>query len=309
MVRGLAVAGVAILAVVLVGGALCKLFFDCGRGSQRFDESHLKGLAETGARAKLPAGFSEEVVAAGLTFPTDFAFLPDGRLLVAEKHGVVRVFEGGRVLPRPFVDLSSRVNTEGYRGLVAIKVDPAYATNGSVYLLYTRKPNGPPAGPTTVRLVRITADGDTASPASEKVLLGGAGTRSCRDLPVTADCISSDRDHDGGDIVFAKDGTLFVSTGDGGGRDDEIEPTTLGVQDVDDLAGKVLHITRDGEGVASNPFWNGDADANRSKVWAYGFRNPFRFTLRPGSEVPYVGEVGGATFEEIDVATPGANFG
>lgn len=294
-----------------VGGALCKLFFDCGLHRQRltFDESHLKSLEETGERARLPLGFSEQVVAGGLAFPTDFAFLPDGRLLVAEKHGIVRVFEDGRALAKPFIDLSSKVDTAGYRGLIAIQVGPDFATDGYVYLFYVRKSRGKTGDPTTMGLVRVTADGDTASPASERVLLGKANPRSCQDLRPTSDCIPSDHDHDGGDLVFAKDGTLFVSTGEGGGRDNQIEPTALGSQDIDYLGGKILHITKDGNGVSSNPFWNGDEHANRSKVWAYGLRNPFRFTLRPGSEVPYVGDVGARKYEEIDVARPGANFG
>ncbi len=296
--------------MVAIGGALCKLFFDCGlHNGARYDEGHLKSLAAPGLRTKLPAGFTEGVVAGGLTFPTDFAFLPDGRLLVAEKHGIVRIFENGRALTRPFVDLSSRVDTDGYRGLLAVQVDPEFVTNHYVYLLYVRKSTGSAGAPTTVRLARVTAAGDFARPGSEQTLLGAAGKGSCLDLPRGSDCIPSDRDHDGGDVVFAQDGTLFVSTGDGGGRDDLIEPTALGAQDVDYLGGKILHITREGKGVSSNPFWNGDEDANRSKVWAYGLRNPFRFTLRPGSGVPYVGDVGAGMWEEIDVATRGANLG
>src|SRR5262249_41826681 len=305
----LAILGVALL-MVGVGGALCKLFFDCGlHKGMRFDEQHLKSLEVTGARARLPAGFTEGVVAKGLTFPTDFAFLPDGRVLIAEKHGVVRVVKGGDLLAEPFVDLSSQVGTDGYRGLLAVQVDPRFEANGHVYLLYARKPEGSASAPTTMRLVRVTADGDIARPGSEKVILGAAGTGSCLDLPHGSDCIPSDRDHDGGDIVFGKDGTLFVSTGDGGGRDDLFEPTSLRAQDVDYLGGKILHVTSDGKGLPSNPFWNGDGNANPSKVWAYGLRNPFRFTLGPGPDVPYVGDVGAGTWEEVDVATRGANLG
>lgn len=81
------------------------------------------------------------------------------------------------------------------------------------------------------------------------------------------------------------------------------------VQDLDSLAGKILHVTRAGMGVPSNPFWTGDARANRSKVWAYGLRNPFRLALRPVTSVPYVGDVGWDDFEEIDVAPRGAKLG
>ncbi len=310
--RGLLV-GLAIGVAVLVtiggaGAAACKLFVDCGIGqSTRYDEGYLKGL-DRGPPARVLAGFTEEVVAGGLTFPTDLAFLPDGRVLVTDKHGLVRVVKEGHLLAQPFIDLSSSVNTDGYRGMLAVQADPAFATNGYVYLLYTRRGSGPAHGPTTDRLVRVTAQGDTASPASETVVLGKLGDGSCLDLPAGSDCVPADHEHVGGDIAFAKDGTMFVSTGDGGGGPDAIEPTALRAQDVGFLSGKILHVTREGKGVPSNPFWNGNAEAIRSKVWAYGFRNPFRLAIGPGG-TPYVGDVGEDTFEEIDVARRGANFG
>jgi glucose/arabinose dehydrogenase len=161
-----------------------------------------------------------------------------------------------------------------------------------------------------MRLIRVRAQGDRAVPGSEKVILGAAGgPSSCTSLPPTADCLPSDVDHDGGDIEFARDGTIFVSTGDGGGDDEHVEQTAVRAQNIDSLAGKVLHVSRDGKGLPSNPFWNGDASANRSKVWAYGVRNPFRLTLRPGSGVPYLGDVGSMVHEEIDAAVRGANLG
>ena len=104
--------------------------------------------------------------------------------------------------------------------MLAVQADPAFATNGYVYLLYTRRGSGPAHGPTTDRLVRVTAQGDTASPASETVVLGKLGDGSCLDLPAGSDCVPADHEHVGGDIAFAKDGTMFVSTGDGGGGPD-----------------------------------------------------------------------------------------
>lgn len=305
---GLAIVGAVLMTIGGTGAAACKLLLNCGIGHpQRYDEGYLKGLDE-GPPTRLPPGFTNEVVAGGLTFPTDLTFLPDGRMLVAEKDGLIRVVKDGHLLATPFIDISNRVDTDGYRGLIAVQADPAFATNGYVYLLYTRQPSGPAHGPTTDRLVRVTAQGDTALPASERVVLGKLGNGSCLSLPPGSDCIPADHEHVGGDIAFAKDGTMFVSTGDGGGGPDAVEPTVLRAQDVDFLSGKILHLTRDGKGVPSNPFWNGDADAIRSKVWAYGLRNPFRLALGPGG-TPYVGNVGEETFEEIDVATRGANLG
>ena len=88
----------------------------------------------------------------------------------------------------------------------------------------------------------------------------------------------------------------------------------LDAQDVDSPRGKIFHIDADGNGLSSNPFWNGDPTAWRSKVFAYGFRNPFRFSIQPGTGVNgvrtlYIGDVGWNTREEIDVSTGGENFG
>jgi glucose/arabinose dehydrogenase len=307
VVIGVGVLAAVALTVAAGGAAACKLFLDCGIGSgMKYDEGYLAGL-DAGPGVKLPAGFRQEVVARDLTFPTDFAPLPDGRILVGEKHGVVRVVEDGRLLQTPFLDISSRVDNSIYRGLVALHVDPDFETNGYVYLLYTQRGRGSPGSPTSERLLRVTARGDEVLPGSERVLLGSAGAVSCFGLPVGSDCIPSEYDHVGGDIAFAVDGTLFVSTGDGG--PDDKRPIQLRAQDPDFLSGKILHVTRDGLGVASNPFWNGDPGANRSKVWALGLRNPFRITLSPASGTPVVADVGQETFEEVDVAPRGANLG
>ena len=80
-------------------------------------------------------------------------------------------------------------------------------------------------------------------------------------------------------------------------------------RDLDSLSGKVLRVTPTGKGLRTNPYWTGDAGDNRSKVWAYGVRNPFRITVRPGTQLPYVGDVGWDDFDEVDVATRGANLG
>jgi glucose/arabinose dehydrogenase len=302
---GVGVTAAAVLTIGAGTAAACKLFFDCGTGAEpRYDENYLRGLGP-GPATKLPAGFTEEVVAAKLEFPTDFAFLPDRRLLLAEKHGVVRIFDRGRMLATPFLDISKTVDTGDYRGLMAIQVDPAFAENGYVYLLYSY--HGSPSGPIVDQLLRVTARGDTTVPGSQRVLLGAVSDHRCHSLPAGTDCIAAEHDHIGGDIAFASDGTMFVSTGDGG--PDMERPTQLHAQDLDYLNGKILHITRDGKGVASNPFWNGDADANRSKVWAYGLRNPFRMVLNPSTGTPIVGDVGQDRFEEVDVARRGGNLG
>ncbi|HZI13954.1 MAG TPA: PQQ-dependent sugar dehydrogenase [Myxococcus sp.] len=262
------------------------------------------------AATALPEGFTSEVVAGGLQYPTAFAHLPDGRMLIAEKAGVVRLFKDGVLQPVPFIDLRERVNSHHDRGLLGLAVDPAFPANGYVYLLYTYENDAADdTGPKTARLARYTATGDTAAPASEAVLLGTWVGSTCNDFPPGTDCIPSESEsHTVGNVRFAPDGTLFVSLGDGA-RFDVVDDDALRAQDLDSLAGKVLRITRTGQGLPTNPFWTGDAQANRSKVWALGLRNPYRFNLRPGTSTPYLGEVGWNTYEEINVATAGANLG
>jgi glucose/arabinose dehydrogenase len=266
--------------------------------------------AAANSRLALPAGFTQEVIIAGLSAPTAFAPLPDGRILIAEKTGLVKVYKNGALLGTPFIDLRDRVNGFADRGLLGLAADPDFTRNGFVYLLYTYENDpGDFEGPKTGRLARYTAVGDTASPDSEAVLLGTTVGRSCNDFPPGTDCIPSDSpSHSVGDLEFAADGSLFVTLGDGA-HFTHVDDDALRAQNLDSLAGKLLHITPGGAGLPANPFWNGDATANRSKVFGLGLRNALRFSLRPGSGVPYLGDVGWNTSEEIDVATPGANFG
>src|SRR5207244_12775597 len=88
-----------------------------------------------------------------------------------------------------------------------------------------------------------------------------------------------------------------------------VDDLALRGQNLDSLAGKLLHIDRTGNGFPTNPFFNGNASANRSKVWDYGLRNPYRFNLKPTTNVPYIGQVGWNSWEDIYVGVPGRNFG
>ncbi|HYO55548.1 PQQ-dependent sugar dehydrogenase [Archangium sp.] len=258
----------------------------------------------------LPSGFSDEVFISGLEVPTNFVSLPDGRFFIAEKSGVVRVYEQGALLPTPLLDIRDQVNDYQDRGLMGLAVDPEFPANGFIYLLYTYDDDTlDDLEPKVGRLARYTVVGNTASPASEVILLGTHVGTSCNDLPTGADCIPSDSpSHSIGHLEFAPDGTLFVTLGDAA-HYDYVDDNALRAQDLDSLSGKLLRITRSGEGLPTNPFWTGEARANRSKVFSYGLRNPYRFHLRPGTSTPYLGDVGWNQYEEINVATAGANFG
>lgn len=308
-------------------------------------------LAASPAKAVLsfvPSGFTSDLVAGGLPFATSIAFSRDGRLFIALKSGVVRVFRDGALRTTPFVDLSAQVGDHHDRGLLGITLDPDFPTRPYVYLLFTHDPPGTVAnggGARVSRLVRVTADAasdhDVAVAGSELpqaapggpghvVLVGKNGVRSNignesngRDttkascmtgLTMTGapieDCIPADENsHTIGTVLFGSDGSLFVGSGDGSNYGG-VDPRALRAQNLDSLAGKILRIDPEtGEGLPDNPFFEpGAPGSNRSKVWALGLRNPFRFTLNPITNEPFVGDVGWNAWEEINTGK-GANFG
>jgi glucose/arabinose dehydrogenase len=303
---------VAVIAGLLVAGgggfvAACKLTsLNChlhrGGGAN---------LSLTTGQISLPAGFSAEAVGSGWNEPTAFDLLPDGRILVAEKNGLVRMVVDGKTSPTPVLDLRGRINTAFLRGIVGLSVDPDFERNHFIYVAYTPKRSGATAlsqEPTHVVISRFVMSGSRAG--QERVILGAGGKQAgdCAKVPARTDCIPAEIDHIGADIQFAPDGTLFVSTGEGGGLE-HVESAAFNAQDVDSLGGKILHVDREGNGLPSNPFFNGDKTANRSKVWALGFRNPFRFTVAPDGKFLAVGDVGWTSVDEVDIVKAGGNYG
>lgn len=264
------------------------------------------------AHAQMPASLQTEIVASDLFIPTVIDFAPDGRIFVAEKNGTVRIIKNGQALPTPFLTLTD-VNTHADRGLIGMALDEDFATNGYVYLSYTFENNpSDPFGPKTSRIVRVTANGDVADMSTYTVLVGSvAGSPSapsCHDVPITADCIPSDSEsHSVGGLRF-HDGYLWATTGDGAGFIG-VDPNAYLAQDIDSLAGKFLRLNRDGTAPSSNPYFDGDPTSNRSKVYAYGFRNAYRFNVRPSTGDWYVADVGWFDREEVNVIVPGGNYG
>jgi glucose/arabinose dehydrogenase len=305
---------IAVVAVLGIGtaGALCKLALNCGYGHVASDAEILRGLQQANAnapKASLPPGFREDVVANGFTYPTDFAFLPGGDVLVAVKNGLVYRVTPGHPGRHVVLDLRSRIATFDYRGIMTVAVSPTFARDRRFYVLYVLRPRGHEDDTTVARFSSFVLPTRGGPATHEHVLVGSVTARTCSTLPATADCLPSDLDHDGAQAAFARDGTIFLATGDGGGHDTRIEPTALQAQNPNSLSGKILHIEPSGDGVPGNPWWNGDPHANRSKVWAIGLRNPFRLTLDPRSSIPIIGDVGANLFEEVDAAPPGANLG
>ena len=160
-------------------------------------------------------GFETEVVAGGFNLPVNMAFAADGRIFIAEKNGVVRLIKNGALVATPVITLSD-VNAFGDRGLLSVELDPAFLSNGYMYLAYTfeNTPGLNYTGPKTGRIVRVTVVGDTASEASKVVLVGtvsgDAASPSCKNFATTSDCIPSDSpSHSVGSLRFGPDGKLY----------------------------------------------------------------------------------------------------
>lgn len=252
-----------------------------------------------------------------VTIFTTFAFAPDGRMFLADKDGSIWIYESGAFKNAAYYTVSP-VATAGDRGVIGLALDPAFASNGFVYIAYTYDSN--PAsqnGPKTAQIIRVNAatpSGNVAVTGSKLVLLGSVvGTPakpSCEDWPLTADCMPSDHlSHSVGALKFGPDGKLYAALGDGASYA-TVDSRALRSIDVDRLAGKILRIDpATGLGLPDNPFYNGNASATRSKVFALGMRNPFRFNFKPGSNLIVGGDVGWDAWEEINKITPGVNLG
>ena len=266
------------------------------------------------AFAALPAGFEFQTMATGLNLPTAMSFTTDGRIFIAEKDGTVKLFKNGILQITPVIKITD-INTYGDRGLLGIATDPNFLTNGYLYLLYTKEntPGFNVAGPKVGSLVRVTVIGDTASEASKVIILGtifgNVSSPSCTNFATSSDCIPSDSlSHSVGGLRFGPDNKLYVTLGDGSSFD-YADPKSLRSQDINSLAGKLLRINTDGTGAIDNPFYDGNVNSNRSKVYSYGLRNSFRFNFRPSNGKLFFGDVGWNKFEELNIAAPGGNYG
>jgi glucose/arabinose dehydrogenase len=253
---------------------------------------------------------------------TNFVYLPNGSILTLGKEGIVTRVDPNGSITSVSVSFANGINSDVDRGVVGIDLAPDYASSGTLYLLYDYNQNGCAPSETGQnnnnvcgRLSRFTANNPAAPTAlvNDTPLLNGLPAFSAYGVP-------NDQSHTVGTVVVAPDGTLFVGNGDASSYDPSpvgrtYDLTSFFAQNVDSLRGKVFHINPDGTGVASNPFYNGNPNAVRSKVFAYGLRNPFRFALKPGTgangvaPVLYIGDVGSGEYEEIDVAKGGENFG
>lgn len=221
---------------------------------------------------------------------TDFAYLPgDGGILTTGKSGKLAWVAPDDQI-RTLATLP--VDTHGDLGLIGLAVAPDYATSRHIYL--TRSINT--SGGFSFRLARWTVTGpaEPTGITDEQVLFDLPGTTGVHGLTT---------------VLAADDGTLWVSMGDDSDFAHTPDPRAFRAQDLDAMQGKIMHLTADGAGVPSNPYYDPAHPASpRSRVFASGFRSPFRFSLDPATGLPIVGDVGWETWEELDVVQPGRNY-
>jgi len=240
-----------------------------------------------------PPAPSLALVASGLSTPL-FLTAPPGdaaRLFIVEKTGRIRIVKNGGLLSTPFLDLSSRVSNGSEQGLLGLAFHPLYAQNGTFVVNYTN-----PSGDTRVSRFTVSANPDLANGGSEQVILAVA-------QPFT--------NHNGGMVDFGPDGYLYIALGDGGSGGD---PLGNG-QDRTTLLGSILRLDIDGAAPyvipPTNPF--ASSPTFKREIWAYGVRNPWRFSFDRTTGDLYIGEVGQGAREEIDFqpasSTGGENYG
>lgn len=231
----------------------------------------------TAAAAQLPNGFVQTQLADGLD-PTAMSIAPDGRIFITEKSGTIRLFVDGNLQSAPF--LSIRVDNFNERGLSSLVFDPKFETNHYLYVYYTVPGNN------RNRVSRFTANGNTAVPNSEKIII---------EFEPMAGTI-----HNGGAMAFGKDGKMYIAVGDGNNANL--------AQNLNSMQGKILRINSDGSIPADNPF-NVPGDTKKSPIWASGFRNPFTFALDTTSGKLFVNDVGNILWEEVNDVVKGSNHG
>ena len=239
------------------------------------------------------AQFQLTPVATGLSRPVFVGNAGDRsqRLFIVEQDGIIRVLQPGQSTPTIFLDVRTRIAAVGEQGLLGVAFHPQYAKNGRFFVYYTRAGDGA----IVIAEYRVSADPNIADPTETVFLTIPHPTHT---------------NHNGGMLAFGFDGYLYAGVGDGGGGNDE--PNNA--QNIDLLLGKILRIDVDRPGAGTpyspppdNPFVNGPG---RDEIFAFGFRNPWRFSFDRATGEHWVGDVGQDEREEIDRAiVKGGNYG
>ena len=229
--------------------------------------------------------FDVVTVARGLDTPWGLAFLPDGRMLVTEVAGRLRIVSASGELSAPVAGLPV-VDARGQGGLLGLAVDPGFATNHLIYWSYAE----PRGGQNNTAVARgALVDGVAPKVAGVEVIFHQGPSL-------------GSQAHFGGRLVFARDGTLFVTMGDR-----SITPGRMQAQRLDGLLGKIARINRDGSVPADNPFVG--RTGVRPEIWSYGHRNVQAAALHPDTGELWESEHGTRGGDEVNVARKGLDYG
>ena len=228
--------------------------------------------------------------------PVDLQHAKDNRLFVVEQEGIISVFPNDPAVAnsKVFLDIEDRVDDSGNEeGLLGLAFHPDYSRNGYFYVNYTA------SNPDRTVISRFKVSGtdrDQAEKSSEQVLL---------EIPQPYS------NHNGGQIAFGPDGYLYIAVGDGGSGGD---PQNHG-QNLKTLLGTILRIDVNKQAAgknyaipADNPFANNN-NGNKEEIWAYGLRNPWRFSFDAMTNTLWAADVGQNKWEEIDIIEKGGNYG
>lgn len=245
----------------------------------------------------LPTSYSQvpdlglQLLAGGFTDPVDIAHAGDSRLFIVEQGGVIKIIDEGSVLPTPFLDISTIVNSgANERGLLGLAFHPDYSTNGYFFVNYTNA-----SGNTVVARYTVGANPDIADSGTALQIIT---------------IVQDFNNHNGGDLNFGPDDYLYIGMGDGG---DGGDPNNR-AQDGQNLLGKMLRIDVDNPPMGSNYGIPGDNPfvgnaAVLDEIWALGLRNPWRFSFDSGTGDMYIADVGQGSWEEIDHQPAGSSGG
>lgn len=245
---------------------------------------------DTPAPADLAAlDLALEPVASGLRQPLYATHAGDGsgRIFVLEKDGRIVTLAADGSAPQTFLDISDRVGSSGYeQGLLGLAFPPDFAADGRLYVYYTGRDGG-----TVIARFAANAERTAADPGSERVLLTAAQPAA---------------NHNGGMLAFGPDGYLYAGLGDGGAANDRFGHG----QNLASILGTVVRIDVSGDGAAApadNPFV-GQPDA-RPEIWAFGLRNPWRFSFDRLTGDLWIADVGQNQWEEVNLQPAGSRGG
>jgi len=230
------------------------------------------------------AKFRVETVASGLENPWSLAFLPDGRKLITERPGRLRILAPDGKLLKPVTGLPA-VAAVGQGGLLDVAPSPDFLTSRVLYFTFT-EPRGLIGNGTSLARAKLVDDKDGAKLTELKIIF--------RQEPAVAGGF-----HFGSRIAFARDGTLFVTLGERYRRD--------AAQDLSTHLGKVLRLKSDGTVPPDNPFVN--LSHAKPEIWSYGHRNPQGAAIHPATGKLWIHEHGPRGGDEINIPEKGKNYG